>query len=257
MFDVQTPIVWSYTLWSVIAISLISIIGILTISMNKKLLNKVLILLVSLSAGVLIGDAFLHLIPEATVDGMSINISIMILLGITLFFILEKFIHWRHCHVHPSKSHPKSYAIMNLVGDAFHNLLDGIIIAGSYMVDIKLGMATTLAVILHEIPQEVGDFGVLLHAGFKKGKAILFNFLTALTAILGAVITLIVGSNISTLPEYLIPLTAGGFIYIAASDLIPQIHHHHKKDIKLGQSLLELGIFILGILMMYGILFLE
>jgi zinc and cadmium transporter len=255
MFDIQNGGVWYYTLLSVIIVSIVSLTGIIAISIKKKLLDKLLILLVSLSAGVMIGDAFLHLIPEAAENGFTMTLSLMILLGIVLFFILEKFIHWRHCHIHPSKKHPHSYVIMNLVGDALHNFIDGLIIAGSYMVDIRLGMVTTIAVILHEIPQEVGDFGVLLHGGFSKLKAIFFNFLTALTAIIGAVVALTLGSTMASLPEYLIPFTAGGFIYIAASDLIPQIHQHKDKNLK--QSVLELLVFIVGIIAMYGLLFLE
>lgn len=247
--------VWIYTLLSVIVVSLVSLVGILTFSMNKKTLNKVLIFLVSLSAGVLIGDAFIHLIPEAAEEGFTLNLSLLILGGITLFFILEKFIHWKHCHLHPSHDHKPSYVTMNLIGDAVHNFIDGLLIAGSFLVDIRLGLATTFAVILHEIPQEIGDFGVLLHGGLSKKKAIAFNIVTAMFAILGAIVALVMSSMIRFLPEYLIPLTAGGFIYIAASDLIPQIHHH--KDKRISQSFLELLIFVLGIAMMYGLLFLE
>lgn len=247
--------VWVYTLLSVIVVSLISLVGILTLSIEKKSLNKILIFLVSLSAGVLIGDAFLHLIPEAAEDGFTTEIALLILGGMTLFFILEKFIHWKHCHLHPSHDHKPSYVIMNLIGDAVHNFIDGLLIAGSFLVDIRLGLATTFAVILHEIPQEIGDFGVLLHGGLSKKRAIAFNILTAIFAILGAIVALVLSTAIRFLPEYLIPLTAGGFIYIAASDLIPQIHHH--KDKRVSQSFLELLIFVLGILMMYGLLFIE
>ncbi len=255
MFTFPDMSVGAYTIISVILVSLISIIGILALSIKKNLLNKILILLVSLSAGVMIGDAFIHLIPEAVEDGFTTQISFLILAGITVFFIMEKFVHWRHCHIHPSKNHPHSYAVMNLIGDAIHNFIDGLLIAGTYIVDIRLGIATTIAVVLHEIPQEIGDFGVLLHGGFKKSKAILFNFMTAIFAIIGAVTGLLISGIVEILPYYLIPLTAGGFIYIAASDLIPQIHQHEDK--RLWQSFLELSIFILGILMMYGLLFLE
>ncbi|MBT6402651.1 ZIP family metal transporter [Candidatus Woesearchaeota archaeon] len=247
--------IWVYTLLSVVIVSLISLVGVMAISIKKNALNKMLILLVSLSAGVMIGDAFLHLIPEAAANGFTTQTALLILMGITFFFILEKFIHWKHCHLHPSHNHKPSYVIMNLVGDAVHNFIDGLLIAGSFLVDIRLGFATTFAVILHEIPQEIGDFGVLLHGGFSKSKAILFNLVTATFAILGAIVGLLLSSVIRFLPEYLIPLTAGGFIYIAASDLIPQIHQH--KDKRMSQSFLELLIFVLGILMMYGLLFLE
>ncbi len=247
--------VWSYTLLSVLIVSLLSFIGVFAISLKKKLLDKVLILLVSLSAGVMLGDAFIHLIPEAASSGFTLQVSLAILAGITLFFIMEKFVHWRHCHLHPSEKHPQSYAIMNLLGDGLHNFIDGMLIAGSFLVDIRLGIATTIAVVLHEIPQEVGDFGVLLHGGFKKREAMWFNFLTALFSVLGAVIVLAIGKASALVPQFLIPFTAGGFIYIAASDLIPQIHHHVEKHWR--QSVLELVVFVFGIVAMYGLLFLE
>tara|TARA_Y100000310_G_C20682357_1_gene816718 strand:+ start:1779 stop:2558 length:780 start_codon:yes stop_codon:yes gene_type:complete len=249
--------VWSYTLLSVIVVSLISFVGVITLSMKKKVLEKVLILLVSLSAGVLLGDVFLHLIPEASQGGLDLQVSLMILVGIVVFFILEKIVCWRHCHVGHPKHQVHPYAVMNLIGDGLHNFIDGLVIAGSYLVDIRLGIATTVAVLLHEIPQEIGDFGVLLHGGFKKSKAIMFNFLTAFTAVIGAVVALVMSQSVMALPAYIIPFTAGGFIYIAASDLIPQIHHHHKKSVKVRESLLELLVFVFGIALMYGLLFLE
>ncbi len=253
--------VWSYTILSVLVVSLISFVGVLTLSIKKDILSKALILLVSLSAGVMLGDAFLHLIPEAAESGFDITIAISLLSGITLFFILEKLVQWKHCHhthhTHEAKKRPMPYAIMNLIGDGLHNFIDGILIAGSYLVDIQLGIATTIAVVLHEIPQEIGDFGVLLHGGFKKTGALLFNFLSGLTAMIGAVMTLLLGQAVSSVPEYLIPFTAGGFIYIAASDLIPQIHSHNISTSEAKQSALELLVFILGIVVMYGLLFLE
>ena len=249
--------IWIYTFLSVIVVSLLSLIGVITLSLSKKLLNKILLLLVSLSAGVMLGDSFLHLIPQSSKTGLSINTSLLILSGIVVFFILEKIVCWRHCHAQHPKTHIHPYAIMNLIGDSIHNFIDGFVIAGSYMVSTTLGIATTIAVILHEIPQEIGDFGVLIHGGFKKSKAILFNFMTALTAILGAMIALLLSTTINTLPQFIIPFTAGGFIYIASSDLIPQIHHHHKKGVSIKHSLLELFFFVLGIALMYGLLFIE
>jgi len=260
--------VWSYTFLSVIIVSAISFIGVFTLSLKKNYLEKILILLVSLSAGVMLGDAFIHLIPEAAESGFTLTTSLLILLGIILFFLLEKAVWWNHCHHaehhhahHHAHNHPKKrpqpFAIMNLFGDALHNFIDGILIAGSFIVNIPLGITTTIAVILHEIPQEIGDFGVLLHGGFKKARALLFNFISALFAVIGAVVTLLIGNSITTLPEYLIPFTAGSFIYIAASDLIPQIHHHNTIKSKASRSLLELLVFILGMVIMYGLLFLE
>lgn len=262
MFELVNGGVWSYTLLSVIIVSAISFVGVLVLALKKDYIEKILILLVSLAAGVMLGDAFFHLLPEAAKSGFKLETSFLLLLGITTFFILEKFVQWKHCHHthHTKESHKRPYpfAVMNLIGDGLHNFIDGILIAGSYLVSIPLGIATTLAVVLHEIPQEIGDFGVLLHGGFKKAGALLFNFLTGLTAVLGALITLVLGRDFISLPEYLIPFTAGGFIYIAASDLIPQIHDHNNTNkAKVRQSILELLVFMLGIFAMYALLFLE
>ncbi len=252
---------WSYTILSVLIVSLISFVGVLALAIKKDILNRALILLVSLSAGVMLGDAFLHLIPEAAASGFSMTTAISLLSGITLFFILEKLVQWKHCHhtahTPEAKKRPMPYAVMNIIGDGLHNFIDGILIAGSYLVNVQLGIATTIAVVLHEIPQEIGDFGVLLHGGFKKTGAIIFNFLTGLTALIGAIMTLLLGQIMSSVPEYLIPFTAGGFIYIAASDLIPQIHSHNVSTSEAKQSALELLVFILGMVIMYGLLFLE
>ena len=249
--------VWLYTLTSVFLVSIISLVGILALSIKTKNLRKILIYLISFSAGALFGDAFIHLIPELIEkqQALTLSISLYILLGIILFFILEKFIHWQHCHSHMiDEKHVHPFAYTNLVGDAFHNFLDGIIIASSYLISIPTGIATTLAVLLHEIPQEVGDFGILLHAGFKKSKALLLNFLSALAAFLGAIITILLGSSIENLEMFLIPIAAGGFIYIAGSDLIPELH---KDSDKLVKSLLQLLAFIMGIAIMALLLLLE
>ena len=245
--------VWLYTITSVFIVSILSLIGILTLSINRKTLNKVLIYFISFSAGALFGDAFIHLIPEAVGElGFTLNVSIYILIGIMMSFIVEKVIHWRHCHI-THKGHEHPFAIMNLFGDAVHNLLDGIIIGASYLASIQIGIATTLAVILHEIPQEIGDFGVLLQGGFTRAKALAFNFLTALTAIIGAVLSLVLSSYIEGLTTFLVASAAGGFIYIAGSDLIPELH----KEVKTSKSLLQLITFILGIAVMVVLIALE
>ena len=189
--------VWLYSIISVLIVSILSLIGIFTLFLRENHLKNSLLFLVSFSAGALFGDAFIHLIPEAFEDGLGIRLPLYILSGIMTFFILEKFIHWRHCHVPTSKKHPHPFAFTNLIGDGLHNFIDGLLIGGSYLVNIPLGIATTLAVILHEIPQEIGDFGVLLHAGLTKTKALFYNFISAILAILGAVIAILVGSNIS------------------------------------------------------------
>lgn len=245
--------IWLYSLVSVFVVSLISLIGILTLSINTKKLRKFLIYMVSFSAGALLGDAFIHLLPEAVEEfGFGINTSLYVLSGILVFFVSEKIIKWRHCHMHYHDDHVHSFAVMNLIGDGFHNFIDGLIIAASYLVSIPVGIASTLAVAFHEIPQEIGDFGVLLHGGYTKKKALFFNFLTALTAVLGAIVALLLGNYFENITMFLIPFAAGGFIYIAGTDLIPELH----REVKVRKSFLQLLSIILGIASMYFLLFL-
>jgi zinc and cadmium transporter len=245
---------WLYSLLSVFVVSLISLVGVLTLSIKERQLRSVLLLLVSFSAGGLFGDAFIHLIPEAAGEsGFGLNVSFYILVGIMTSFIVEKLLCWRHCHIPTSDEHPHPFAYMNLFGDSVHNFIDGLIIAGSYLVNLQLGLATTLAVVFHEIPQEIGDFGILLYGGFKKSRALLLNFLTALTAVLGALVALSLGFYMENFTVFLVPFAAGGFIYIAGSDLIPEMH----KEVKPLKSVAELTAFILGILVLLSLTFLE
>lgn len=246
--------VWIYTLVSVLIVSLISFVGVLTFSIKTDKLKKILLYMVSFSAGALFGDAFIHLLPEIIDEvGFGLEISIYVMFGIGFSFIVEKFVHWRHCHIPTSKQHVHPFAIMNLVGDSVHNFIDGLIIGASYLVGTPVGIATTLAVVLHEIPQEIGDFGVLLHGGFSKFKALFFNFITALTAVLGAIVSLLISSYVGNITIFLIPFAAGTFIYIAGSDLIPELH----KEVKVGKSLLQFIAIVLGVLVMLALLLLE
>ena len=152
-----------------------------------------------------------------------------------------------------TKTHVHPFAYMNLIGDALHNFIDGLIIAASYLIDIPVGIATTIAVILHEIPQEIGDFGVLVYAGFSKKKAVLMNFITALTSVLGVIFALVLSNFVENIEGYLIALAIGGFLYIAGSDLIPELH----KETKVSISLIQMLSFILGVLIMMSLLLLE
>ena len=246
--------IWIYSILSVIVVSFISLIGILTFVINEKKLKDFLHYLISFSAGAMFGDAFIHLLPE-TIEkfGFTLEISLLVLFGIVFSFIIEKFIRWRHCHVPTSENHPHPFALMNLIGDAFHNFIDGLIIGASYLISIPVGLATTFAVILHEIPQEMSSFGVLVHGGFSKKRALLLNFLTALTAIAGAVVALLIASVTENITLLAIPVAAGIFIYIAGSDLIPELH---KEDDAL-KSAIELVVFILGIAVMMALLLIE
>jgi len=247
----ENPIL--YSLASVIIVSLISFIGAISLAINKKKIHKFIIYLVSFSVGALFGDAFLHLLPQAVKEfGFGLRIGLYVLSGILLFFIIEKFVHWRHCHME-GKGHHHSFAIMNLMGDGLHNLIDGLIIAASYLIDIRLGIATTVAIILHEIPQEIGDFGVLLHGGFTVRKALFYNFIIGATAILGTLLGLLLNNYFEHLTKFLIPFTVGGFIYIAGTDLIPELH----KEVGFRKSLLQFFMLSLGILIMVGLLFIE
>lgn len=246
--------VWFYALSSVIVVSLVSLVGVFALSISREKLKKILIYLVSFAAGTLLGDAFIHLIPEAYESFENITlIPIYILSGILIFFILEKFVHWRHCHEIACDDHPHPITYTILAGDTVHNFIDGLIIAASYLVSVPIGIATTAAVVFHEIPQEIGDFGSLVYGGYSRAKALLFNFLTAITAVLGAIIVLALGISDSALTEFLIPFAAGGFIYIASSDLIPELHKNTDPKKSIGQLLT----FLFGIGLMLLLLFLE
>lgn len=238
-------------LWAIVAsivVSLISLIGIFSLLLNEKLLNRILLLLVGFGAGGLIGGAFLHLLPEALERSKNFTtLFTYVILGFILFFILEKYLFWHHCHKGRCEIHPFTY--LNLVGDGIHNFIDGLIIGASFFVDTKVGIVTTYAIILHEIPQELGDFGVLLYGGFSKFKALAYNFLSAATAILGTIIGYIFASQVSGFSNALLPIAAGGFIYIASCDLIPELHK--EPDIK--KSTVSMLFFLLGILLMLSL----
>lgn len=246
--------IWVYTLISVLAVSLISLIGLFTISFGEQKLKKAVLFLVSFAVGALFGDALIHLLPESFDKIESkLTTSLLILAGIIIFFVLEKFIHWRHCHDISCEGHWHPVVTMNIVGDMVHNLIDGMVIAGSFSISISLGIATTIAVVLHEIPQEIGDFGIMIHGGLSVRKALVINFLSATTAILGALIVLILGNHITDLSIFLLPVTAGGFLYIAGSDLIPELKHETKIAASVGQlAAMVLGIGIMASLLLIG-----
>ena len=238
-----------YIILTTFAIALIAFIGVFALAMKEQLLNKILIILVSLSAGALMGGAFLHLLPESIEKSGNANILIFVLVGFVLFFIIEKVLHWRHCHKGKCDVHTFHY--MNLIGDSVHNFIDGLIIAASFIVSIPLGLTTTIAIAAHEIPQEIGDFGVLIYGGFEKKKAIVLNFIVALTVVAGGVVGYFISKSIEQVAVYLLPFAAGGFIYIAATDLVPEI----KKELDIKKSMATIFVFICGILIMWLIKF--
>lgn len=243
-----------YALLSVLAVSAVSLIGIVTFGLKLKFLQKILLLLVSFSAWALFWDAFFHLLPEAIEQNwLTLFVSLSLLWWILFGLITEKVIRRNHCHMPVTKTHTHPVATMNLVWDVVHNLIDGLIIWSSYLVSIPLGVATTIAVLFHEIPQEIWDFGVLVHGGYSRKKALLMNFLTALTAVLGVVIVFLLSSYVNNMIGFLIPFAAGSFIYIAGSDLIPELH----KETKISQTLIQILFFLIGLWLMASLLFFE
>jgi len=234
-----------WILASTFLVSLVSLVGIVTLSIKDNLLHNVLFCLVGFSAGALIGSAFLHILPECLKNNNSTTVFYYLILGIVLFFLLERYLHWRHCHEGATcKTHAFTY--LNLIGDGLHNFFDGMVIAASFIVSFKLGFITTLAIVLHEIPHELGNFAVLVYGGFTKKKALFFNFITALMAMIGAVAGYLINDLSRNFSSFILPLTAGGFIYIATSDLIPELH----KENDLKRSTAAFFAFLLGIAFM-------
>ncbi len=246
-----------YSLASVLIISLISLIGVFTLSLKDTTTKKYIFVFVSLALGALLGDSFIHLIPEAIEEtGNITTVSLFVIIGIFIFFILEKFLHWHH-HQDDSEKHIKPVGKMILVSDGFHNFLDGVIIGASYLISLPVGIATTIAVLIHEIPQEIGDYGVLLHAGYSKSKALLLNFISALISIVGVILIFLLGESLEEKLVWFLPIAAGGFIYIALSDLIPELHNHDESKSDLKKTLLQIFVAGIGVVLMYLMLFLE
>ncbi len=232
---------FAWILVATLTSSVLSMIGAVSLSLKPKTLEKLLGLLVAFSAGSLLGGAFLHLLGES-LELMSFDEAVLILIaGFCLFFIMERFFKWHHCHkTSKCETHPFTYLI--LVGDGLHNFIDGLIIAASFLVSVPAGFLTTAMVIGHEIPQELGDFGVLIYGGLEKKKAILYNFLSQLTAVLGGIIGFFLSQSGVTI-DFLLPFAAGGFIYIATSDLIPELH----KEPDTRKSALSFIVFVFGV----------
>lgn len=236
--------------WILVAtfvVSSISFIGASTLAMSEKFLKKILIVLVGFSAGALLGGAFLHLLPEAIANvqpNAVMNIFLTVLVGFVMFFAMEKLL-WRHCHERVCPIH--TFVYLNLFGDGVHNFIDGLVMAGSFMVSVPLGLTTTLAIAAHEIPQELGDFGVLVYGGLKPRKALALNFATALTAVAGGVTGYYLSPYFGGAMIFLLPFAAGGFLYIAASDLVPELH----KEKSTVRTVVSFASFLVGIILMW------
>ena len=246
--------IYLYGFASVIIVSLISFVGVFVLSIKEEILRKYIFLFISIAVGALLGDALIHLIPEALETSPNATFtSLLIIAGVLFFFILEKFLHWHHHGEDKDDDYVHPVGKLVLFSDGVHNFVDGVIIGASFLVSIPIGIATTMAVILHEIPQEIGDFGVLLHAGYTKKRALLLNFFSALFAVVGMTLVFIIGGVSEYAEFWFLPLAAGGFIYIAVADLIPEL----QKTKELKYSILQILAVIAGVLAMVALAYLE
>ncbi len=243
-----------YSLLSVLLLSLCSLLGLVFWSLNEGKQKNLIFIMVSIGVGALLGDAFLHLLPESFHHGHNHTASIAVIIGFLAFFVLEKFLRWHHCHQLSDESdhyHHHHIGYMSLISDAIHNFLDGLLIGSAYMVSIPIGLATTLAVFLHELPQELSDYSIMLHSGFSKLKTVLFNLFSSFTAFIGLFIALMNFNN--TWMQFIIPFAAGNFIYIAAADLVPELH----KETSRRKSTLQFICICLGFSFIYLVEFFE
>lgn len=235
-------------LLATLLVSLVSLVGVVFFFAKLKP-EKVSFYLISIASGTMLGGAFFHLIPESFEHNTAA--AGLIGAGVFFFFILEKFLIWQHCHTHPHAEahHRPKGAAMVLIGDGIHNLIDGMIIASGFMVDLQVGWSVAAAVILHEIPQEVGDFGVLMNAGYSLKKAAWANVLSATLSVLGGLVAYFFLGALPVLQTWAVPVVAGGFLYIALADLIPQLHEHvGPKDGAIQVVLLALGFGVMMLL---------
>jgi zinc and cadmium transporter len=237
---------------SVLLVSLASLASILVLLISAAKLSRIVFVLVALSVGALFGDVFFHLLPDLFLELPAEQVATGVLLGILFFFVLEKFLRWHH-HGKEEEESNKTIGYLNLLADGVHNFLDGAFIAAAYLISIPVGIATTVAVLLHELPQEIGDFGVLVSSGFKPREAIFWNLMSALVALLGVAVVFIIGEQGSLFVKILLPFTAGSFIYIAGSDLVPELHR--TRDLK--SSAIQFFAIVTGILLMASLLFFE
>jgi zinc and cadmium transporter len=220
-------------LWIVgsgLLMSAIALVGSVTLALSERTLQSVLLPLVAFAAGSLLGGAFFHMIPAGLAAGMTaVTVGTLILAGFAIFFGLEQFLHWHHCHrADTTCKKPLTYLI--LIGDGLHNFLGGLAVAGTFLIDVRLGVVTWLAAAAHEVPQELGDFGVLVHGGWERRRALFYNVLSALTFLVGGLVAYAASFRVDV--SFLVPFAAGNFIYIGAADLIPEVKAH--ADLKMN-----------------------
>jgi zinc and cadmium transporter len=206
--------------------SAIALVGSLTLLLPPARLDRMVSPLVAFAAGSLLGGAFFHMIPAAALATPDLGrVLLWTMLGFAVFFALEQFLHWHHCH-RASADCRKPLTYLILLGDGLHNFLGGLGVASVFLIDVRLGLTAWLAAVAHEVPQELGDFGVLLHGGWSRGRALLFNLLSGLTFLVGALVTYAAAQAVEV--AFLVPFAAGNFIYIGASDLVPEVNKHRS-----------------------------
>ncbi|MHA1805817.1 MAG: ZIP family metal transporter [Promethearchaeota archaeon] len=259
-----------------------SLIGLFMISLKEKTLDNILFILVAFATGTILATALFDLIPESiqhleelNLEGANFSETLpfgIIIFGFVVFFILERFIYWFHGHAHqkeseyvcyenlstggemmfPKEKNIKSVAILNLLGDALHNFLDGIIIMVAFFNGLVNGIIVVLAVLFHELPQEIGDFGILLYGGFSRRNALFYNFMSAMVALLGGLISFILSNIIEVFNSLILAFSGGGFLYIASAELMPEI----IKQKNLKKSIIQALIFLVGILLIISLVLL-
>jgi len=235
-------------LLAAVAVSLISLVGVIFL-LKRKLIDRTMFFLISFAAGGMLGGAFFHLIPE-TLDQVNETekVFVLVMAGMVIFFVLEKILRWHHCHEQNcEQGELKHLGYLNLIGDGVHNLIDGLVIVSAFAVNPSLGLAVSFSIALHEIPQEIGDLGVIMYAGFKARTALLYNLLSAILALIGVMVGYFLINYLPHFNQILLPLAAGGFIYIAAVDLVPELH----KELNLKKSLFLFLVFILALVIMF------
>jgi len=236
-------------------VSLFSLLGLLVLFVKEKIIPRVLWALIAFSAGTILGTAYLELLPEALELVGGSEAFIYITVGFVSFFFLERYIYWSHGHSHKiedaqtssDRKITKNFAYLNVIGDGIHNFVDGMIIATGFLIEFQVGLAATIAVIFHELPQELGDYGILIYSGFKRNRALIINYIAALTVVLGGVFAIIFLEVVEALSGILLAFSAGGFIYVGAADLLPEV----RKEAEIRKSILILEVIIIGILLMW------
>lgn len=240
------------------SVGIISFVGILVFYKNSS--EKLVEITISLAAGALLGAVFLSILPElfsqsSNGEGLKpLTLSTIILISIIAFFLVERMFHWHHCQCdrpyHPGGKRPMGY--INLFGDGFHNFVDGALIASSFLIDPLLGIVTTVVIVLHEIPQEISDFSILLYSGFSKAQALWWNFVSALMAVLGGVLAFYFSQSLDTLIPILLAVASGSFLYLAMSDIMPELHRKQDKKLMVTQFMwLVTGVAIIFVMTLF------